>query len=140
LSQTLSDNVTGYVRNSCLAPEKVINIQGAKKSSGVKLILYDSVSSKPTENELWYEDFMGNIRSKLSDKIIMDGSKHVVITGEYKEGKEKLFWIICGNKIVNRDDWNEVIEVKDSMTVDGAELRAAEYRGLDNQHWNIKYV
>jgi len=51
-----------------------------------------------------------------------------------------VYWVLSGNKIANKDNLSEVIEVKDAMTVDGAEMSVAEYSGAPNQHWDFHYI
>ena len=54
----------------------MLDIQGAKSSPGAKIILYSQKSGK-ADNQLWFEDAQGNIRSKLSEKLVLDGSGKV---------------------------------------------------------------
>jgi len=63
-----------------------------------------------------------------------------VHTSEYQIGNPKMFWCICGNKILNRYDHNQVLDVKGGNKDDGAELCGFGYQGSDNQHWHFEYV
>jgi len=51
-----------------------------------------------------------------------------------------MYWCICDNKILNRFDHNEVLDVKDANKDDGAELCGWGYNGGSNQHWIFEYV
>ena len=51
---------------------KVLDVAGGKSKVGTKVILY-SEHAKPNDGQLWYEDYTGNIKSKISDRCL-DGS------------------------------------------------------------------
>lgn len=118
---------------------KVLDVSGGSKSPGAKVILYGKKSSG-NENQLWYEDIYGNIRSKLSDDLALDASSGILHTGKYVEGKSRTFWALSGNKIVNVHNQDEVLDVKDNKKDDGAEICAWKYHGAGNQHWHIDFV
>lgn len=118
---------------------KVLDVSGAKSSAGAKVILYPR-KDKPSDNQLWYEDDQGNIRSKLSEKLVLDASGDHVQTGNYAEGNKKSFWVISGNRIVNKHNHDEVLDVKGKNQADGAEICAWRYGGAANQHWHFDYV
>ena len=61
-------------------------------------------------------------------------------TNEYQMGNRKQFWCLYGNKIVNRYDLNEVLDIRGENKDNGAELCAWSYKGGDNQHWHFEYV
>ena len=51
---------------------KVMDVAGAETSPGARVIMYQRKET-PEDNQLWYEDKNGVIRSKLSD-MILDGT------------------------------------------------------------------
>ena len=53
---------------------KVLDIEGAKKQAGTKVVMYDQKQPKDADNQLWFEDHYGNIRSKLNDRLVLDAS------------------------------------------------------------------
>jgi len=53
---------------------KVLDIAGAKTSAGAKVIMYGKKDSGDADNQLWFEDRYGNIRSKLNPFLVLDGS------------------------------------------------------------------
>jgi len=53
---------------------KVLDIAGAKTSAGAKVIMYEKKDSGDADNQLWFEDRYGNIRSKLNPSLVLDGS------------------------------------------------------------------
>ena len=46
---------------------KVLDIMGADPSEGAEVKMYNRNEHDPQDNQLWYEDPSGNIRSKLND-------------------------------------------------------------------------
>jgi len=50
------------------------------------------------------------------------------------------YWCVFGNKIVNRYDANEVLDIKGESKSDGAEICAYAYHGGENQHWELEYA
>jgi len=59
---------------------------------------------------------------------------------ELQLGNRKQFWCIYGNKIVNRYDIGEVLDIKGGSTDNCAELCAWAYKGGDHQHWRFEYI
>jgi len=55
-------------------------------------------------------------------------------------GNRKQFWCVYGNKVVNRYDLKEVLDIKGQDSDDSAELCGYEYKGTDNQHWKFEYA
>jgi len=53
---------------------KVLDIEGARKQPGAKVLMYDQKDKSGADNQLWFEDRYGNIRSKLNDQLILDSS------------------------------------------------------------------
>jgi len=63
----------GYFYIKSAMNGKVLDIEGGCKQSGTKVILY-SQNKKPSDNQLWFEDRYGNIRSKLNYLLALDAS------------------------------------------------------------------
>ena len=53
---------------------KVLDIEGGSTQPGSKVVMYDQKVAKDGDNQLWFEDRYGNIRSKLNERLILDGS------------------------------------------------------------------
>jgi len=53
---------------------KVLDIEGGNKQRGAKVVMYDQKAASDADNQLWFEDRYGNIRSKLNERLILDGS------------------------------------------------------------------
>lgn len=119
---------------------KVLDVEGGHAGHGKKVIMYSKKDGAHANNQLWFEDSYGNIRSKLDDKYVLDASDGVLRLGEWSEGKQKTFWCVQGNKIVNRYNANEVLDIKGSNNADSAEICAYNFHGGANQQWQIDYV
>ena len=59
-----------YIRTE--KPEKVMDVRGGSTKPGAKVIIYEDKGDM-ADNQLWYEDKNGVIRSKLND-YALDGS------------------------------------------------------------------
>jgi len=53
---------------------KVLDIEGGSTQPGAKVVMYDQKEPSGADNQLWFEDRYGNIRSKLNERLILDGS------------------------------------------------------------------
>ena len=53
---------------------KVLDIEGSRKQKGAKVIMWPQKDKRDADNQLWFEDRYGNIRSKLNDQLVLDGS------------------------------------------------------------------
>jgi len=118
--------------------DKVLDISGASKSAGAKVILYKRKSGG-SDNQLWYEDLFGNIRSKLNDKLCLDGTSGVLHTGHFVLGNNRTFWAVEGNIIRSAYSPNEVLDLKGGSTDDGTEICVWNYHGNANQQWHLDY-
>jgi len=117
---------------------KVLDISGNSKKAGAKVILFPKKSSG--DNQLWFEDSYGNIRSKLNDKLVLDTSSGVLQTGEWSAGASHAFWAVDGTRIVNKHNHGEVLDLKGACTDDGTEVCAWAHHGNTNQQWNLEYA
>jgi len=125
-----------HIRNA--TGPKVLDIERANKSAGAKVILYQKKHSA-SDNQLWFEDCYGNIRSKLNDQLILDGSSGTLHTGNYVEGKHRTFWIVDGTKIVSYHNHEEVLDLKGSSQDDGTEICVWKHHGNANQQWHFDH-
>jgi hypothetical protein len=118
---------------------KVLDIEGNRKGPGAKVILWDQKGGHP-DNQLWFEDRFGNIRSKLDDDNILDPSDGTLRANRYDDGHNKKFWAIQGDRIVNVHNHSEVLDVKGNNANKGAEVCAWNAHGGANQQWTFEYV
>jgi len=127
-----------YIRSG--ACDKVLDISGGSKNAGAKVILYKKKSGGGADNQLWFEDTFCNIRSKHNEKLCLDGTSGVLMTGDFAEGKNRAFWTMSGNVIRNVYNPTEVLDVKGNSTADGAEICVWNHHGRPNQQWHFDYV
>lgn len=122
---------------------KVLDIEGGNGNPGAKVIMYQQ-NGRDAENQLWFEDCFGNIRSKLNPKLVLDGRSGTLHTTKWDDDDEptenRTHWCIQGNKIVNRHNHDEVLDIKGRNADDGAELCVWNYHGDKNQEWHFEYV
>jgi len=117
---------------------KVLDISGNNKNPGGQVILWPKKGN--ADNQLWFEDCFGNIRSKLNDRLVLDGSSGELKTGEYADGRNRVYWAIDGTKIASVQNPNEVLDVKGSSTEDGTPICVWNHHGEPNQQWHFDYV
>jgi len=129
---------TAYFHIRSATCDKVLDIARNNSSPGGEVILYPRKGA--ADNQLWFEDCFGNIRSKLNDRLVMDASDGDLKTGEYSENNNKCFWAIDGNKIVNVYNPDEVLDLKGASTDNGTAVCAWNYHGNANQQWHFDYV
>jgi len=55
---------------------KVLDIQGGSSEPGAKVVMYEKkdTDDDDVDNQLWFEDRYGNIRSKLNPRLVLDSS------------------------------------------------------------------
>jgi len=118
--------------------DKVLDISGNNKNPGGQVILWPKKAR--ADNQLWFEDCFGNIRSKLNEKLVFDGSGGDLKTGEYADGKPRVYWAIDGTKIASVANPNDVLDLKGNSTNDGTAVCVWNHHGQRNQQWHIDYV
>jgi len=129
---------TKYFHIRSATCDKVLDISGNNKSPGGQVILYPKKGNG--DNQLWFEDTFGNIRSKLNDKLVLDGSSGELKTGEFADGKNRVYWAIDGTKIASVLNPNEVLDLKGNKTDNGTPICVWNHHGQRNQQWHFDYV
>jgi len=129
---------TAYFHIRSATCDKVLDISGNNTNPGAQVILYPKKGA--ADNQLWFEDCFGNIRSKLNDRLVLDGSDGEIKTGEYSENNNRAYWAIDGSKIVNVYNVDEVLDLKGGSTDNGTAVCVWNYHGNDNQHWHFDYL
>merc|ERR1711976_368189 len=120
-----------YIRS--VMNDRVVDIKGEEDAAGVKVMTYEQNDSM-TDNQLWYEDRYGCIRSKMGDWAI-DTHGDYAVTNHYDPGWFSMQWVKNGLRISNRMDPNQCLDIKGAKDKNGAKLIPYEYHGADNQHW-----
>jgi len=117
----------------------VLDVSGGSKQPGTKVITYHQKGGHP-DNQLWFEDRFGNIRSKLDDDLVLDASDGTLHVNKYDEGRSRAFWAVQGDKIVNVKNHGEVLDIKGNNSAEGAEVCAWKFHGGKNQLWHIVHI
>jgi len=123
---------------------KVIDVRDADQNPGAKTITWNRHDSEQ-DNQLWYEDKYGNIRSKMNDFVIdsTEGSCRLQPEDFDVTGRN---WVKNGIKIVNKNDPSICIQVMDAGEQGlrkhwkGRKLDTDTYVGAEHQRWDFEYV
>jgi len=123
---------------------KVLDVRDADMNPGAKVICWGRHDSEQ-DNQLWYEDKYGNIRSKMNDFVIdnTEGSCRLQPFDFDVPGRN---WVKYRNKLVNKADQNLCLQVMDAGDQGirkhwkGRKLDADQYVGADHQLWDFEYV
>lgn len=118
----------------------VVDIARSDMSPGAKMHMWPKVP-EPLDNQLWYEDKEGRIRTKLSE-FLLDNSKGAKVIAVYPEefGNPGQNWVRMHNRVVNKFNATICLEIKKKSKKKKAELMPAEYKGDKHQHWKFVFV
>jgi len=119
---------------------KVLDIKKGSTSPGADVIMYKPKHGLEAKNQLWYLDDNGIIRSILNDFALEGKGKGDKIEMEPFNGSPKQMWIFDGNRIINRINRNECLDIKGNDKSDGATVVVWEYKGQSNQQWRQEFV
>merc|ERR1711976_512064 len=122
---------------SCMN-DKVLDIKANDDSPGTEVIMWERKEGL-SDNQLWYEDRYGCLRSKMSD-LAIDCGEGDAVTNEYMPSIPGQQWVKIENRILNRLDPDTCLDIKRRDDSDGANLIAYQYKGSDNQHWEFEYI
>jgi len=127
-----------YIRTDIRA-DKVMDISGGHATPGTRVILYEKKFSD-RDNQLWYEDYLGNIRPKLNQDLVLDGSDGEIKLSGYCSGNTRKFWFIEGHRIVCFHDHDQVLDVKGGHAHSSNPICVWAQNGGSNQKWHFDYV
>jgi hypothetical protein len=130
---------------------KVLDVEGADSSPGTKVIMW-SRKEDAEDNQLWYEDKRGYVRSKINDFFldVNDDGEMILNPGDgddvssswqkwalnlEKDGGSQL---ICS--VVNVDERGDVLDIFQKNDDDGATVGKWGFNGGSNQMWRIEYI
>jgi len=119
---------------------KVLDIKRGDTNPGADVIMYQEKHGRDAKNQLWYTDDKGIIRSILNDFALEGKGKGDKIEMEPFNGSPKQMWIFDGNKIINRVNRGECLDIKSNDKSDGATVVVWDYKGKSNQHWKQDFV
>jgi len=116
---------------------RVLDISGAKKDPGAKLVMWDK-KAPDAPNQLWYIDTYGYMRSVLNDMTFNNDKKGEVLKMQIATGDPRNQWTFHGRKVGNRA--GECLDIKKEDKDNGADVCSFEYKDTENQHWIQQYV
>jgi len=118
---------------------KVLDIKGGSNASGAEVIMWPRKHDR-SPNQLWYIDESGCIRSTLNDFAPEAKGQGQRVQMKPYSGKPHQQWRIEGNRIVNRINPNDCLDIERAESRDGVNVIQWNYKGSSNQHWRIEYV
>jgi len=118
---------------------KVLDVRGGNSGPGAQLIMYYRKHDR-SPNQLWWLDEQGCIRSMMNDyapesRVHGDGAHMQPFRGDARQ-----LWMFQGNRITNKYNPNEVLDIERAEQRDEARVIAWNYNGGANQHWRMDYV
>jgi len=116
---------------------KVLDVSGGKKDAGAKIVMWDK-NIPPSDNQLWYLDETGYIRSALNDMTFNSEKAGDDLRMQVATGDPRNQWTFHGRKIGNRA--GECLDIQKESKSKGAELCSYEYKDQENQHWIQEFV
>jgi len=91
-------------------------------------------------NQLWYNDEQGCLRSMLNDYALESRHKGDGAVMQPFRGDPRQQWMFQGNRIVNRYNQNEVLDIERADSNDGARVIAWGPNNGRNQQWRMEYA
>lgn len=100
--------------------------------------MYDA-HDPPSDNQLWWEDRLGNIRSKMGDQglEVADGK---LIISPFDVGNPDQWWVREGERILLRSNPSQSLDIEGRNGDNMANLTMWEYKGDDNQMWDFSLI
>lgn len=118
---------------------KVLDVEGGNARPGARIIMWNQKGGHP-DNQLWFEDIYGNLRSKLNEDVVLDATNGSLHLGSYDSNRPRTYWALHDNRIVSVFNQSEVLDIKGANAGDGAEICVWTYKGSPNQHWRFEYI
>lgn len=121
-----------------VSSNKVLDVRGCNASSGASVILY-SKNNPVSDNQLWYEDEMGLVRSKLNGYVFDSSGNDIKVMPFNPDNKEQ-YWVIVGDRIQNKYEDKMVLDISGESRMSGTPLIKYKFHGGDNQKWKFEYI
>jgi len=123
-----------YIR-SMQDPKKVMDVKGDSTKAGAKVILYPDKGNQ-ADNQLWYEDEAGIIRSKIKNFVLDAG-----VIQPFDNTNPNQQWVINGSHLRCKADEERVIEIKPSGVTGDTDLVATRFaHDQPLQNWIFEYI
>jgi len=117
---------------------KVVDIEGAHNKVGTKMCAYTK-NNPPANNQLWYEDDQGFIRSMLNDMTFGNAEPGQQLKTEAGVGNPRAMWRFEAAPIHNQA--GEALDIKGASTWNDASLISFTSKpGQKNQLWRREYI
>jgi len=115
---------------------KVVDIKEGNAAAGTS-ICADQKNVAPSNNQLWYQDTSGHIKSVLNSMAFTNSAKgqHLVMQNSEDARAQ---WKLDGNKIVN--GLGEVLDILRQNKENGASIISYDYKKQSNQHWRLEFI
>jgi len=119
--------------------QMTLDINGGNRSPGAHIIVWHNKRDH-SQNQLWYLDHAGVLRSALNDFAPQSNGQGDKFTMQPFNGSPQQQWTLQGNKIVNKMNPSMCVDIEGGQNKEGVNLIAWPYKGSANQHWRIEYV
>jgi len=123
---------------SRLNEDKVLDVRGADADEGAEVIIYDR-NDDLTDNQLWFCDRTGLIRSKLN-RFVMDASDGDVKMQKCVRHCHDQGFVYSNGRILNLHKQDRVLDVKGNCDDNCTNICEWDFHGGDNQLWKIEWV
>ncbi|ELT94404.1 hypothetical protein CAPTEDRAFT_173258 [Capitella teleta] len=117
---------------------KVLDINEGNPAPGAELIVWDK-NEGATDNQLWYEDRHGYIRSKLNG-LVIDTTGGGLVTSEYRHADPSQQWCVHEDQICNAGQEGNVVDICECSHDNGARVISYSWNGDENQRWEFEYI
>lgn len=115
---------------------KVLDIEGGSSSPGARVIVWPKKASGDRQNQLWYFDENGLIRSALNDFALTAEDSDICMMPFNNRPPQQ--WRLVGNHIMRNQ--RDCLDIARQDRSNGAKLISFPYKGQVNQHWHLEYV
>lgn len=112
---------------------KAVDIEAGDSSPGANVIMWDHHGN---ENQQWYEDTYGIIRSRINGFTFNTSDGHLEMD-DMHVGHSGATWVRSGDAIVNRYDPDQCIEIRDASEENVARLVQGRYYENPHQRWTF---
>jgi len=123
---------------------KVIDVSMDDEGEGSRVIVYekkDRFHKDGNDNQLFYEDKYGIIRSKLND-MVFDTSDGKACMFEYDPDVPKRQYVYSNGRIVLKSEPNICLQIKDHderKLMSKHKVEEGEYEAQSYQKWSLEY-
>lgn len=119
--------------------DRVLDVENSSSRPKSRLIMWDRKAGAP--NQLWYEDGLGHIHSKLNHFVLdidEEGENRLVINPKVPESQTQQ-WVVEGDYLVNHSMAGQVLDIERNDKRNGATLMCYERHGELNQRWELEF-